>query len=30
MRRRIRAVWGAASPLERVALVFALLPVLGR
>lgn len=29
MRRRVRAVWGAARPWERVALVVALLPVPG-
>jgi hypothetical protein len=29
MRRRIGAVWGAARPWERVALVVALLPIPG-
>jgi hypothetical protein len=29
MAERLRAVWGAARPWERVALVFALLPVPG-
>lgn len=29
MRRRVQALWGAAGPWERVALVVALLPVPG-